>query len=417
MTKEELFDNINNCRECDFKYGKKPFFFPLKEQKVMLITACPSIQAMFRPLTSIRFFRTISVALFGDANISPDYIEAIHDKIYWTHMNKCYNQEALTSGDFTQIPEDCRNVYIDREVSLLKPEIIIAFGRVVAERLFQQKLSDRVIVLEDHPDWDAKVFIADFPKTGTEKHLDDIRDSLSKMQGFEFMERYKDGSWTTADREQQTAAKGLRVNLDFEREAYEKLKLTRHDNSNDGTWLENVVLPNMRNCEAIARLEFFIEDQIRTMLMEVFSHTINWRILESLKLQEFTSRIPLDQNDVYNYLETNWREVFSNYFTYLITERNWDYNLSDGRSLDTDEIATLSNKLQELSKIRNSIINNGGYASPDLSINSGRTLFEGIRWYVNLVYVSNEGVDSVNNFASDIISMVSEHDQLRFGKP
>ena len=422
MTKEELFNSISNCRDCNFKYGKIPFFFPMKEQKVMLITACPSIQAMFRPLTSIRFFRTISVALFGDANISPEYIRALHDEIYWTHMNKCYNQEALTSGDFNQIPEDCMKVYINEEVRLKQPEIIIAFGKIVAERLFQKELGENKELPKDNcvtcSKWGAKVIISDFPATGTENHLDTIRNELVKMSGFKFMERHENGNWTVPYKSRHETAKGLQVNLDFEREAIEHLNITLHGNSNENSWLKNVVLPNMKNCEAVARLEFFIEDQIRTMLMEVFSHSNNWMILEGPKLQDLVKKTPpLDQNTVYDYLKDNWKDVFKSYLIYLIEEKKWNCKLSDGNKLDTRKINELSNKLRSLSKIRNHIVHNGGYAPPDLSRDGGWTRFDGIRWYVNLVYVSNEGIESVSKFAKEIIKIVSAHNFMRFEKP
>jgi|GEM_PF-6366541 hypothetical protein len=420
MTKDELFKKINNCEECKLKYGKKPFFFEMKKQKVMLITACPSIQAMFRPLTSIRFFRTISVALFGDKNISPEYIRAFHDEIYWTHMHKCYNEEALKSGDFTKIPNNCMNEYINEEVNLLKPEITIAFGKVVAERLFQREISDDILVIDENqdPKWGSKVFIAGFPKTGTEKYLDKIRDYLfHQMKGFKFMEQYENGSWTTSlNRQQQNTNKGLRVNLDFEREAIEQLKLIPQDKSNNNSWLENVILPNLKNCETIVRLEFFIEDQIRTMLMEVFSHDSNWRILEESKLLKFNKRTTLDQKAIYDYLKNRWKEAFGDYFKYLIRDKNWNFKFPNGEKIDVNKINELLDKLREISKIRNHVIHNGGYATADLSRNSGQTKFKGIRWYVNLVYVTDEGIESVSKFTKDIISLISAHDYMRFQK-
>lgn len=422
MNKIELFYKIKSCQECMFKYGETPFFFPMKEQKVMLITACPSIQAMFRPLTSIRFFRTISIALFGDANICPDYIRAIHDEIYWTHMHKCYNEEALKSGNFSKIPDKCMNTYIETEVSLLQPKIIIAFGKVVAERLFKQELSDDMEVLKDTcvecSKWNARVFVTDFPETGVENRFDIVRNVLSEMQCFDFMKRHKDGSWISAlSNHEQSIARGLRVNLDFERRTVEQLMLNQTDNSTDNPWLENVVLPNMKNCNTVAKLEFFIEDQVRTMLMEVFSHARNWRIIKDLKNKEFTSKEPLDQNDVYKYLRTGWTRAFKDYFIYLLTKENWNVGLRNGRKLDRYEITDLADKLKELSKIRNFIVHHGCYAPADLSLNGAETKFQGIRWYVNLVYVNGIGIESVKNCVEDIISIITAHDSMRFGQP
>ena len=407
MTKDELFKKIYSCRDCDYKYGKNPFFFPMKEQKVMLITACPSIQAMFRPLTSIRFFRTICVALFGDANISPEYIKTLHDEIYWTHLHKCYNEEALRSGDFTRIPNKCMDVYIDQEAELLKPEITIAFGKEVAKRLFQLDLKEDIAIIEGQPKWSSKVFLADFPKTGAEKNLDKIRDSLSQMRGFEFMKRHENGNWTTSpDKQRQDVSKGLSVNLNFERETIEQLKLIPHDQSNDISWLENVVLPNIKNSETLARLHFFIEDQVKTMLNEVFSDPNKWRILKYLKQKEFASGRTLDQKTVYAYLKKNWKDAFRDYFSFLTRK---GFKLPGDNNLDINKI---TDKLSELCTFRNCIVHNGGYAPP--IFNGKRTQFEGIRWYVNLIYVSNEGIKSVSQFTREIISILSAHDQMRF---
>jgi hypothetical protein len=81
-----------------------------------------------------------------------------------------------------------------------------------------------------------------------------------------------------------------------------------------------------------------------------------------------------------------------------------------------NKINELLDKLREISKIRNHVIHNGGYATADLSRNSGQTKFKGIRWYVNLVYVTDEGIESVSKFTKDIISLISAHDYMRFQK-
>jgi uracil-DNA glycosylase len=422
--KRALFHKIKGCHECSYKYGETPFFFPMTEQKVMLITACPSIQAMFRPLTSIRFFRTICNALFGDASISPEYVEAIHDKVYWTHMQKCYNEEALKSGEFDRIPDRCRKVYIEEEISLLKPEIIIAFGGVVAERLFKYELSHKgyndMGVLQNKclecSKWGAKVFITDFPKTGLENRFDIIRYVLSNMPGFDFMKRHKNEKWTSDPiNNNYDTSKGLRVNFGFERKTVEMLKQIKFEKATDDHWIENVVLPNMKNCDSLASLEFFVEDQIRTLLMEVFSYYDNWFILEDLKLKELTTKRPLTQFDVYKFLERRWTDAFRDYLIYLLTVKNWNVDLPDGRTLNADQVSDLSVMLKELSGLRNCIVHNGSYSPPKHSINRGATRFQGIRRYVNLVYVSDEGIKSIVNFVEEITSILFAHDKMRFG--
>ena len=421
--KNILFDEINKCNICKFKYGDTPFFFPMKNQKIMLITACPSIQAMFRPLTSIRFFRTICVALFGDANISPNYIEAIHDKIYWTHMHKCYNDEALRNNDFDIVPTKCMETYIEREVALLEPKIIIAFGRVVAERLFKKELADKghddLNILEkkclDCSKWNTKVLVTGFPKTGLEERFDDIRNILSKRTGFNFMEQHNHSNRTADPTNNDKAPeRGLRVNLNFERRTIKQLNQVADVNQTDNSWLEKVVLPNMNKCETVAKLEFFIEDQIKTMLMEVFSHKKNWLILDDQKLYEFVKGRSLNQKNIYKYIDDRWRDAFNDYFLYLI-EKGEIFNVPGERKLDKSSLGEMAEKLKELSIIRNCIVHNGGYSPPGFKYFGEITNLPGIRWYVNLVHINDEGLKSVIDFTDDIISILEGHDKMRFG--
>lgn len=422
MNKIDLFNRIRFCNECNFKYGEIPFFFPLRDQKVMLITACPSIQAMFRPITSIRFFRTICIALFGDANISPDYIDAIHNKIYWTHLHKCYNEEALKSRDFNKISDKCMNIYIEKEIKLLKPKLVIAFGKVVAERLFKEELASEgyknLDILQNKclecSKWNTRVFVTDFPKTGLETRFDNIRDVLSKMPGFDFMKQHN-GKWSSGSEDNGlNAARGLRVNLNFEIKTIEQLKQTGYISRTDESWLKNVVLPNMKNYEALARLHFFIEDQIRTMLMAVFSHPNNWRIIEEQKYKEFASGKPLNQKNIYKYINERWKEALKDYLLHLLKEHNYVLKMPDGRELNENAVNKLIEKLRELSNIRNCIVHNGGYSPPEKFFGEVTNL-KGILWYVNLVHISDEGIKSVISFAEEIISILTDLDSMRFG--
>ena len=73
--KNELYEKMKNCSKCgNGKYT--PFCFKISSQKVAVITACPSMQAEYKPFTSIRFFRKMCIALFGDSNVSSQYIDA-----------------------------------------------------------------------------------------------------------------------------------------------------------------------------------------------------------------------------------------------------------------------------------------------------------------------------------------------------
>ncbi len=90
-SKKNLISDIESCKcEKHQKRNTYPFFFPMQNQKVMLITLSPSFQAAYRQLASIRFFRNIYLALFGP---NPDIrysglAKIFLKKIYWTHYHK-----------------------------------------------------------------------------------------------------------------------------------------------------------------------------------------------------------------------------------------------------------------------------------------------------------------------------------------
>lgn len=203
MNKNELFEKINKCNKCDLKYGSEPFHFPIRNQRVMLITACPSIQAVHRPLTSIRFFRQVSVALNGDKGISIEAVKAINDLIYWTHLHKCCYSEVLKANNFSNLPNNCTDSFIKEEIEILKPEIIIIFGGAVADRLVKEELkssgcknnNDLKMKCFKFSKWNAKLFVTDFPKNGDEDRFNIIREELSKLKGFEYMRPESDKRW------------------------------------------------------------------------------------------------------------------------------------------------------------------------------------------------------------------------------
>jgi hypothetical protein len=47
---------ILGCRRCEHA---NPFFFEIKQQKIMLITASSTLQTNYLPLTHVRFMRNL----------------------------------------------------------------------------------------------------------------------------------------------------------------------------------------------------------------------------------------------------------------------------------------------------------------------------------------------------------------------
>ena len=100
-----LYNKILCCNGCS-QTAYMPFCFPIHNQPVMIVSAIPSLQAMYKPLSSIRFFRNLCYALLGDVVLRDKtragyYLREFCDSngcIYWTHYRKCYQPE-LNSFD------------------------------------------------------------------------------------------------------------------------------------------------------------------------------------------------------------------------------------------------------------------------------------------------------------------------------
>ncbi len=60
-------DGLPGCDCCDRLPYTDPFYFDMKQQKVMLLTCVPGYQAVYRQIASTRFFRQVFFALGGPA--------------------------------------------------------------------------------------------------------------------------------------------------------------------------------------------------------------------------------------------------------------------------------------------------------------------------------------------------------------
>jgi len=157
--------SIRRCNECHSGVYT-PFYFPMKDQEVMVITAVPSMQAMYKPLTSIRFFRRLCLALFGDKNLREkgsceNYLhEFCGGNIYWTHYYKCFSP-FLT--DFSKISDVCANTYLKKEIHVLNPKQIFVFGDAIREKE-AHLVGDKI----------NRCIFKPFPDTGTEEIFDEL---------------------------------------------------------------------------------------------------------------------------------------------------------------------------------------------------------------------------------------------------
>jgi len=149
-----------------------------ESKKVMLITLAPGFQAVYRPLTSIRFFRLLCLALYGPNWDTAEVVKSMTvNDIYWTHYHKCYfKRTKLYPSD---VPDICSGYYLNREIDLLRPELILVMVAEVSKRLLQ-KVPEKGEILESKF-MGRPVISVNFPVTGTEEEFMDLRKRLKEF--------------------------------------------------------------------------------------------------------------------------------------------------------------------------------------------------------------------------------------------
>lgn len=330
--------SIRKCSKCHSGVYA-PFYFPMKEQEVMVISAAPSMQAMYKPLTSIRFFRRLCFALFGDKYLREKercekYLhEFCGGNIYWTHYYKCFSP-SLT--DFTKISDVCANTYLRNEIDALKPKLILVFGDEIREKV-------KLIVGANI----NKCIFKPFPDTGTEEIFDEVKEKIAthlkfvKKTGFANKAVYK---------LQDSNIQGNEVHLRFEFAAFEKMyeekPLHTSPESIEEIWHKNLVVPNMKRYSKLVSAYTFIENQIQVFLLDYMARTKNYTIFKNMR-------------DCYR--NPSWEKVFKvikdgpidnlfkDYLEYATLKHN-DFSQKQ-----------LMNNLNTLRLVRNQIVHEGGF--------------------------------------------------------
>lgn len=279
-----IYRELERC-DCADKRGLSPFFFKMAGQKVMLITLCPTFQAAYRPLSSIRFFRTIFLALFGNCPDMDDFTAEFQRSIYWTHYHKCYFPAYFTSGgDYRLLPAHCGKKYLDREIAALQPDLIILLGPV-AKLLAGVDVPPGEVI----KGWMASIPIigAEFPRTGAEPQYQIIRKALKPL-----IPAVDTAAVPAAVKSDSGSRdRGLAVHAKFELEAlkryWEKIK---HGNNGidcaeanlDRRWYDLELIPRWERYSYIITCCAFMEDQIESISADVEDRSFldNQKMLE-----------------------------------------------------------------------------------------------------------------------------------------
>jgi uracil-DNA glycosylase len=421
----KLHDDIVGCTKCGSKYGTGPFCFRPRAQKVMLITACPSIQAMFRPLTSIRFFRIIMAALFGP-NVSEEMLDAIHEQIYWTHWQKCYSETAFQKKDFDKLSNECAKQYIEREIDTLQPELIIMLGESVIQKFLAHKN-----MREKGASWESldnsvayytlpcknrqyEVIGSGFPQTGVEPHFAEMRERLSKFKDFKNIVSVEPIRQPSAS---NSSLSGLEVGLNFENKA---LSISSRYDEADGElsiierrWLDEVVRPNHRRAQILNELWFFMEDQIHTFNMTVFNRKDNlgliWGDIDNWYAHNRRLVPARDQKTVNEYLgiSSELLSVFTKYIIHLLQELNEDIRWPSGDALTPSYIDKFEKRLEFIQKVRHQFVHAGGYLSARERMKLEEyTELPWIRLYTNMVYLNKDAEHEIIRTHEDFLALM-----------
>jgi uracil-DNA glycosylase family 4 len=125
------------CVEAGFIPRSLPIFHGHAAQQLMIVGQAPGPSAGERPLpytgaTGRTLQRWLARAGFPS--------EALHRDFYLTSLTKCFPGPATGTGAKGDRPPSAKEIalcarHLDREIVLVRPEIVVSLGRLAAERL------------------------------------------------------------------------------------------------------------------------------------------------------------------------------------------------------------------------------------------------------------------------------------------
>lgn len=273
--RRDLYDRIRRCHCGHQRPETNAFCFPIRDQRVMLITYNPSFQAAFRPMSSIRFFRHVYLALIGLApargGMTPS--DFFHEKIYWTHYHKCYYPRGRNEPVPMNLPQRCAS-YLTEEIRDLSPEIIVLLGDPVAQRLLKlDRKMNPAEVLRGQILEGVGVLAASFPVTGAEPCFQEIRSEIKQ-----YIKEIDDRPIPREICPKEDHRRGMAVHTWFELESLEYyLKLLQKSLGEDALPNTNPVLVEWFHGEVSRRLSYYafivacyslLEDLLQPILVE-----------------------------------------------------------------------------------------------------------------------------------------------------
>ena len=383
MYSHEVSESIRTCQECHGGKYDMPFLFPLKKQPIMLVSAMPTADAMYRPLYAIRFFREVCLALFGYGHLGEQaecekyVLEFCDGSIYWTHYRKCYDPslDALSNLD-----DYCAQKHLADEVAVLQPKIIIIVGdEPIRNKIKRSAKCDGAQIVERR-----------FPDGQNTPEFTDVRALIAP-----YLTHVKasPGSSAGPERHQglKTTPAGLPASLSFELSALKIAlgwqSIDEADCTVESFWYRNLVVPNMRRCFELVSLFSSLEGHGGVLLSEIAGRGWN-------ELQRRSAENPQG-----GYARARqWYKVFA------------DYVKENCRELAprADQMAM---QLEGLRKVRNAIVHAGGQFSSARTQDTRQRL-RGVYSLQGAVFVSEQGEETLKRLAheaTDLLVNVAKH--------
>ena len=125
------------CVEAGFIPRSLPIFHGHAAQQLMIVGQAPGPSAGERPLPYTGATGRTLQRWLERAGFPPG---ALHRDFYLTSLTKCFPGPATGSGAKGDRPPSAREIalcarHLEREIALVRPEIIVSLGRMAAERL------------------------------------------------------------------------------------------------------------------------------------------------------------------------------------------------------------------------------------------------------------------------------------------
>src|SRR5918998_5970898 len=125
------------CVEAGFIPMSLPIFHGHAEQQLMIVGQAPGPSAGERPLPYTGATGRTLQRWLERAGFPPG---SLHRDFYLTSLTKCFPGPATGTGAKGDRPPSAREIalcarHLDREIALVRPEIVVSLGRLAAERL------------------------------------------------------------------------------------------------------------------------------------------------------------------------------------------------------------------------------------------------------------------------------------------